>query len=284
MMVGLQDGSIPATTFNWPMFFYEDSVYDPEDQLKGLFWGHIAWQSCYKQHIKEIKELHMESSESYTAYHCTCTHNFSSCLTLTTIEAYLTLSLAPKWANEFGDIDLQAMSWMIIEMFEHSNDQTHETLEWWNTYVVLTISMPNMMLAHVVSQSCAPASSLFCDSDVSENTNNSIASVNGPVIHPNGQHWPEHDVSPLTSDEGEDMEDKAPPPVHKTVPANKQCAASLLTNGNEDPEVLAPAHKKAAPVNKWHKKPVEQEDIFADTVDFPGTKTCNAMAHAHNQP
>ncbi|KIO04252.1 hypothetical protein M404DRAFT_26442 [Pisolithus tinctorius Marx 270] len=53
---------------------------------------------------------------------------------------------------------------------------------------------------------------------------------------------------------------------------------------NEDPEVLAPAHKKAAPVNKWHKKPAEQEDIFTDTVDSPGMKTHNAMVHAHNQP
>ncbi|KAI6148906.1 hypothetical protein BKA82DRAFT_4014824 [Pisolithus tinctorius] len=165
VMAGLQDGSIPVTTFNWPMFFYEDSVYDPEDQLKGLFQGHIAWQCslkrlCYKQHIKEIEELCLEPSESHTAYHCICTHNFSSCLTLTIIEAYLlrvtlhiiayvhiiaylTLSLVPKWANEFGDVDLQAMSWTIIKMFEHSDDWTHETLEWWNMYIVLTISMPN---------------------------------------------------------------------------------------------------------------------------------------------
>ncbi|KIO07075.1 hypothetical protein M404DRAFT_427732 [Pisolithus tinctorius Marx 270] len=140
------------------------------------------------------------------------------------------------------------------------------------------------MLTRVVYRSCVPASSSSRDSDISENTNDSIASVNRPVIHSNGQHQPERDVSPLTSDEDEDMGDEAPPPVRKTVPANKRCAASLLTNGNEDPEALAPAHKKAAPVNKRRKKPVEQEDIFTDAVDSPGTKTRNAMAHARNQP
>ncbi|KAI6137561.1 hypothetical protein BKA82DRAFT_4023790 [Pisolithus tinctorius] len=161
------------------------------------------------------------------------------------------------------------MSWMIVKMFKHLDDWTHETIEWWNMHAFLqhlhngTASKNkeqaqpdpesdndvlhirarhakqvsrNPPTSNVSMQICTPASSSSHDSDVSENTNNSIASINRPEIHPN------------------------------------------------DPEVLAPAHKKAAPVNKWHKKPAEQEDIFTDTVDSPGMKTHNAMVHAHNQP
>ncbi|KAI6140035.1 hypothetical protein BKA82DRAFT_4217753 [Pisolithus tinctorius] len=249
MMAGLQDGSIPATTFNWPTFFYEDGVYDPEDQLKGLFQGHIAWWFY----------VHLFIGPSAASNGCNHAWNLlrvtPHIIVNVHIIAYLTLSLAPKWANEFGDIDLQAMSWMITEMFKHSDDWTCKTLEWHAFLQCLcngTASKNkeqarpdpkhakqasrNLPTSNVSTQICAPASSSSCDSDVSENTNNSIASINRPVIHPNY------------------------------------------------PEALAPAHKKATPVNKWHKKPVEQEDIFANTVDSPGTKTCNAMAHACDRP
>lgn len=321
MMAGLQDGSIPATTFNWPTFFYEDGVYDPEDRLKGLFRGHIAWRFYVHLFIGPSAASNGRVTSNTSKKSKNRAWNLlrvtPHIIAYVHIIAYLTLSSAPKWANEFGDVDLQAMSWTIVEMFEHSDDWTHETLEWWNTRAfpqrlrngtasknkervrpdpesdddVLQIrarrakqASRNPPTSNMSTQICVPASSSSRDSDISENTNDSIASVNRPVIHSNGQHQPERDVSPLTSDEDEDMGDEAPPPVRKTVPANKRCAASLLTNGNEDPEALAPAHKKAAPVNKRRKKPVEQEDIFTDAVDSPGTKTRNAMAHARNQP
>ena len=44
MIAGLQDGTVHATYRQWPSYFYEDGAYDPNDKLKGLFRGHIAWR------------------------------------------------------------------------------------------------------------------------------------------------------------------------------------------------------------------------------------------------
>jgi len=45
-IASLQDGTIKATHRQWPAFFYENGVYDPDDKAKGLFRGHIAWRVC----------------------------------------------------------------------------------------------------------------------------------------------------------------------------------------------------------------------------------------------
>ncbi|KAG1842080.1 hypothetical protein F4604DRAFT_1939083 [Suillus subluteus] len=36
-MAAMQAGEITMTVHNWPMFFYEDSIYDAADKTKGLF-------------------------------------------------------------------------------------------------------------------------------------------------------------------------------------------------------------------------------------------------------
>ena len=49
-MSSLQEGLIDATAHNWPMVFYEDNVYDPNDRLKGLFYSHAALRVSLHSH------------------------------------------------------------------------------------------------------------------------------------------------------------------------------------------------------------------------------------------
>ncbi|KAI6024305.1 hypothetical protein EDC04DRAFT_2606562 [Pisolithus marmoratus] len=48
---------------------------------------------------------------------------------------YFTLSTAPHWCAVIGQMDLNELLWLIIEMFDDKDDWTRKTLAWWNVNV-----------------------------------------------------------------------------------------------------------------------------------------------------
>ncbi|KAI6043815.1 hypothetical protein EDC04DRAFT_2599897 [Pisolithus marmoratus] len=143
-IIALQTGAIPITTYNWLSFFYEDGVYDPQNQHRGLFHGHIAWQfyvhlfigpSAAAKGVVTSNTAKRAKNRAWTLMEVT-PH----------IIAYVHVI---KWTNTTGSIDLAEMAWMIVDMFENRDEWTRETLHWWNTYISFIITYRHAFLHRV---------------------------------------------------------------------------------------------------------------------------------------
>ncbi|KIM60718.1 hypothetical protein SCLCIDRAFT_26409 [Scleroderma citrinum Foug A] len=124
---------------NWSMILYADGVYDLEDRLKGLFCGHTMFQFY----------MHLFISPSATAADTVIgnpsrpSKNHLWNLTKVTpqiiayvhVVLYFTLTTAPCWCTIVGQMDLDEMASLIIEMFTDPDDWTQSTLVWWNKCV-----------------------------------------------------------------------------------------------------------------------------------------------------
>jgi len=58
----LQDGKISVMACNWPMIFYEDNVYDPENWLEGLFHSHAALRVSFCFYFSQLLSCFFNSS------------------------------------------------------------------------------------------------------------------------------------------------------------------------------------------------------------------------------
>ncbi|KAI6016735.1 hypothetical protein EDC04DRAFT_2608332 [Pisolithus marmoratus] len=138
-IIALQTGAIPVTTYNWPSFFYEDGVYDPQNQHRGLFHGHIAWWFYVHLFVgpsAAVKGVITSNTAKRAKNHAwTLMEVTPHIITYVHVIAYFTLTAEQKWTNTTGSIDLAEMAWTIVDMFENRDEWMHETLHWWNTYV-----------------------------------------------------------------------------------------------------------------------------------------------------
>ncbi|KAI5980896.1 hypothetical protein EDD15DRAFT_2380723 [Pisolithus albus] len=136
-MIALQTGAIPVTVYNWPSFFYEDGVYDPQNRLCGLFRGHIAWRFYVHLFIgpsaaaKGVVTSNTAKRAKNRAW--SLTEVTPHIIAYVHVIAYFTLTAEQKWTNATGNIDLAEMAWTIVDMFEDRDEWTRQTLEWWNT-------------------------------------------------------------------------------------------------------------------------------------------------------
>ncbi|KAI6015849.1 hypothetical protein BKA83DRAFT_45832, partial [Pisolithus microcarpus] len=131
-MIALQTGAIPVTVYNWPSFFYEDGVYDPQNRLRGLFQGHIAWRFYVHLFIgpsaaaKGVVTSNTAKRAKNRAW--TLTEVTPHIIAYVHVIAYFTLTAEQKWTNATGNIDLAEMAWTIVDMFENRDEWTRETL------------------------------------------------------------------------------------------------------------------------------------------------------------
>jgi len=173
-MSDLQGGQIDVCADNWPTCFYEDSVYDPENPEKGLFRSKAAFRVRCHQYFDVVLTCpfskfytHLFISPSAAAsgavtsntskpsknrawgltritpaiiayvHVVVCVLDTSSPLIDHTWQMYFTMSTAPRWGANIGDMDLCKMAWNIIELLggKEMDPWTRETLAWWNSYV-----------------------------------------------------------------------------------------------------------------------------------------------------
>ncbi|KAG1838681.1 hypothetical protein F4604DRAFT_1691499 [Suillus subluteus] len=96
-MAAMQAGEITMTVHNWPMFFYEDSIYDAANKTKAINKYIIAY-------------IH--------------------------VITYFTISSTQHWTWYIGDMDLDELLWAIIEMLDDNDDPwVKDTLTWWNRHL-----------------------------------------------------------------------------------------------------------------------------------------------------
>lgn len=137
-MIALQTGDIPVTVYNWPSFFYEEGVYDPQNRLRGLFRGHITWRFYVHLFVgpsaaaKGVVTSNTAKKAKNRAW--TLTEVTPHIITYVHVIAYFTLTAELKWTNTTGEIDFAEMAWTIVDMFENRDKWTRETLEWWNMH------------------------------------------------------------------------------------------------------------------------------------------------------
>ncbi|KAI6016488.1 hypothetical protein EDC04DRAFT_2903268 [Pisolithus marmoratus] len=136
IIVVLQEGLIKTSTCNWLTVFYAEGIYDPENKLKGLFCSLPAFwfymhlfirpsavvTNTIVSHSSKLSKNHGWGLTEVTLYIIAYVH----------VVMYFTLSTAPHWCAVIGQMDLNELLWLIIEMFDSKDDWTHETLAWWN--------------------------------------------------------------------------------------------------------------------------------------------------------
>ncbi|KAI6042234.1 hypothetical protein EDC04DRAFT_2601030 [Pisolithus marmoratus] len=126
-IIALQTGAIPITTYNWPSFFYEDGVYDPQNWHRGLFCGHIAWWFYVHLFIGPSAAAKgvVTSNTAKRAKNCAWT-------LMEVTPHIITYVHIIKWTNTTGSINLAEMAWTIVDMFENRDEWMCEMLHWWN--------------------------------------------------------------------------------------------------------------------------------------------------------
>ncbi|KIN96366.1 hypothetical protein M404DRAFT_33348 [Pisolithus tinctorius Marx 270] len=246
-MTDLQTGTIDVMTWNWPTFFYEDSLYDLQNRHHGLFRGHIAWQfyvhlfigpsaaakGVITSNASKKAKNHAWSLTEVTPHIIAYVHVIISVttgglhaydLTLFPIQAYFTLSTEQKWTNTTGKIDLAEMAWYIVDMFEDRDDWTRKTLAWWNSNPLSSLGSSSNVNNNA---SCSNAISSARSSDNAGFDFSAITTEN-------------HGTSPLTSDE-EDLEELVAPVPHQAKPKLKKCKKADEDIFITDTEDRAPA-------------------------------------------
>ncbi|KIN98799.1 hypothetical protein M404DRAFT_31121 [Pisolithus tinctorius Marx 270] len=262
-MTALQTGAIDVTTWNWPTFFYEDGLYDPQNRHHGLFHGHIAWRFYVHLFIgpsaaaKGVVTSNASKKAKNRAWGLT--EVTPHIIAYVHVIAYFTLSAEQKWTNTTGNIDLAEMAWYIVDMFEDRDDWTRETLAWWNSRAFPERSRNGSKalkrriepdsddnVVHIRATrgstvSSNPSSSLGGGSDVNNN-----ASCSNGISSAGSSDNAGFDFSAITTE-------------------NR--GTSPLTSDEEDSEELvAPVPRRAKPKLKKRKK--ADEDIFiTDTED-----------------
>ncbi|KAL4067121.1 hypothetical protein V8B97DRAFT_2025225 [Scleroderma yunnanense] len=142
MIVGPQDGAVKATHCQWLTYFYEDSVYDPTDKVKGLFCGNIPW--CVYTHLFTRSSAPstgsiVSNTSKQLKNHAWGLHEVTpQIIAYVHVVSYFTLSTAPRWTANVSQMDLSALMWWIIEMFNTTmfnelDSWAKETLAWWNS-------------------------------------------------------------------------------------------------------------------------------------------------------
>ena len=83
-----------------------------------------------------------------------CVSDTSSSLINHTWQMYFTMSTAPRWCTVIGNMDLCQMVWNIMELLggKGMDSWSHETLAWWNSYVILDYSTLSQLLSGEFSQ------------------------------------------------------------------------------------------------------------------------------------
>ncbi|KAI6140298.1 hypothetical protein BKA82DRAFT_29253 [Pisolithus tinctorius] len=226
-MTALQTGAIDVTTWNWPTFFYEDGLYDPQNRHHGLFHGHIAWRFYVHLFIgpsaaaKGVVTSNASKKAKNRAWGLT--EVTPHIIAYVHVIAYFTLSAEQKWTNTTGNIDLAEMAWYIVDMFEDRDDWTRETLAWWNSRAFPERSRNGGGSDVNNNASCSNGISSAGSSDNAGFDFSAITTEN-------------RGTSPLTSDE-EDSE-----------------------------ELVAPVPRRAKPKLKKHKK-ADEDIFITDTED-----------------
>ncbi|KAG2112204.1 uncharacterized protein F5147DRAFT_759581 [Suillus discolor] len=131
-MAAMQAGEITMTAHNWPMFFYEDSIYDAADKTKGLFRNHTA--------IRFYKHLFIGPSSVANDSSNVCNSAKPSknrAWGLTAVNRYIIAYVhVIHWMRYIGDMDLEELLWAIIEMLDDDSDPwVEDTLMWWNSHL-----------------------------------------------------------------------------------------------------------------------------------------------------
>ncbi|KAL4072069.1 hypothetical protein J3A83DRAFT_4400579 [Scleroderma citrinum] len=134
----LQEGQFNTGVMNWPMLFYEEGVYNPEDKCVGLFCSQAAlW--FYTHLFIGPSAAAMGTFISNTskasknrAWGLTQVSPFT--IAYIHVVMYFTLSMAPQWCPIIGQMDLHELHWLIIELLNDKVDQwVCQTLAWWNS-------------------------------------------------------------------------------------------------------------------------------------------------------
>ncbi|KAG1852113.1 hypothetical protein DFJ58DRAFT_728657 [Suillus subalutaceus] len=140
-MTAMQAGEITMTAHNWPMFFYDDSIYDAADKTKGLFRNHTAIR--FYKHLfigpssvtNDSSNVHNSAKPSKNrAWGLTAVNKYI--IAYVHIIAYFTISSTQHWMRYIGDMDLEELLWAIIKMLhDDSNPWVKDTLMWWNSHL-----------------------------------------------------------------------------------------------------------------------------------------------------
>lgn len=147
IMSALQEGLINTTACNWPTIFYMDNVYDPDDRLKGLFCGHAAFRFYTHLFIGPAAA----ATDTVVGNVSRPSKNALWGLTSVTPQViayvhvllYFTLSTAPRWCQNVGQMNLDEMASLIIEMFSNPDNWTCTMLAWWNKRAFPKPALPN---------------------------------------------------------------------------------------------------------------------------------------------
>ncbi|KAG1842752.1 hypothetical protein DFJ58DRAFT_844569 [Suillus subalutaceus] len=126
-MATMQAGEITMTAHNWPMFFYEDSIYDAANKTKGLFRNHTAIR-FYKHLFIGPSSVTNDSSNvrnsakpsKNRAWGLTAVNKYI--IAYVHIIAYFMISSTQHWMRYIGDMDLEELLWAIIKMLDDDSD------------------------------------------------------------------------------------------------------------------------------------------------------------------
>ncbi|KAG1867756.1 hypothetical protein F4604DRAFT_1682536 [Suillus subluteus] len=127
-------GEITMTAHNWPMFFYEDSIYDAADKTKGLFRNHTAVQ-FYKHLFIGPSSITNDSSNVRNSAKPSKNRAWG----LTAVNKYI-----------IAYVHIIA----IIKMLDDDSDPwVKDTLMWWNSHLKPTKdNLHSTKLAHKESE------------------------------------------------------------------------------------------------------------------------------------
>ncbi|KAL4069898.1 hypothetical protein V8B97DRAFT_2024256 [Scleroderma yunnanense] len=134
----LQEGQFNTGVMNWPMLFYEEGVYDPEDKCVGLFHSQAAlWFYTHLFIGPSVAAMgtfisNASKASKNRAWELMQVSPFM--IAYIHVVMYFTLSMAPRWCPVIGQMDLHELHWLIVELLNDKVDQwACQTLAWWNS-------------------------------------------------------------------------------------------------------------------------------------------------------